>query len=403
MAENSTKLHTPGDYDLKKLVLKSFQREVDIRNLMIELNIFEDIFSNTISGHIILGDALNLPELMPIIGEETLEIKFASSNNGNFTYFDKVFDIYKMSDTSLEGDKAKTYVLYFTSRGYTVNLNKRICRSYNDYPHNIVLNIYEKTMGLDGDRIFVENCKHTKNLVIPNWTPFRTIDYLAQTSLSKAFNTPNYLFFENRIGHYFVSLDYLISRPTSQTLKYERTNTDINQYDMNRVSTYFVDKSFDISSNSINGMYGSTLITHDILKKKIQTFEYDYIVDFNKSKHTEPNPDKLTHTRAGQLKNNIMLFPRNYSNEFVEQWMQARKSKIAQFDNYVLTITMPGNSNQVAGNIVNFEIPSTQNNDKQTKDIYLSGNYIISKLNHKLTSENYDLILELRKDAFKKG
>jgi len=400
---DSKKLHTPGDYDLKKLILKSFQREIDIRNLMIEMNIFEDIFSNSISGHIILGDAVNLPETMPIIGEETLEISFASSDNGNFTYFDKTFDIYKMSDTSLEGDKAKTYILYFTSRGYTVNLNKRISRSYNDYPHNIVTNIYEKTMGLDGDKIFVEASNHTKNLVIPNWSPFRTIDYLCQMSISRTFRTANYIFFENRIGHHFVSLDYLISRPSSQTLIYQRANESIEDYNMNNVTTYFVDESFDISKNSIHGMYGSTLITHDVIKKKIQTYEYEYIVDFNKNKHTEINPDKLTHTRAGQTKTNIMLFPRNYANEFVDEWMQQRKSGIAQFANYVLTVTMPGNTNQVAGNLVTFDVPSTQNSDKQTKDIYLAGNYIIAKLNHKLTPENYDMILELRKDSFKKG
>lgn len=399
----TTKLHVPGDYDLKSLVLKSFQREIDIRNLMIELNIFEDIFSNTMTGHIILGDAVNLPETMPIIGEETLHIKFASSDNGNFTYFDKTFDIYKMSDTSLEGDKTKTYILYFISQGYNVNLNKLISRSYNDYAHNIVINMYEKTMGLDGDKIFVEKSKHTKNLVIPNWTPYRTIDYLTQTTISEAFNTPNYLFYENRIGHHFVSMDYLISRPVSQTLKYERSNDDMNQYDMSRVSSYFIDKSFDTIDNSMHGMYGSTLITHDIIKKKIETYEYDYIVDFNKSKHTESNPDKLTHSRAGQLENNIMLFPRNYVNEFVDEWMQQRKSKISQFDNYIVTVIMPGNSNQVAGNTVTFNIPSTQNSDKQTKDIYMSGNYIIAKLNHKLTPENYDMIMELRKDSFKKG
>jgi hypothetical protein len=44
-----------------------------------ELNIHENIFSNSLTGNITLDETVNLPALLPIVGEERIEIKFATA------------------------------------------------------------------------------------------------------------------------------------------------------------------------------------------------------------------------------------------------------------------------------------------------------------------------------------
>jgi len=399
---NITKPHIPQKYYLKDLILTTFNTRVDIRDLFIEMNIYEDIFSPTLSGHIILSEAVNLMEIAPIIGEETLEISFGSSNNGNFRIFTKTFHVYRVDNITLSNEKTKMYAVYFTSPEMMVNNITKIMRSYSGFSHKIVAEIYKKALKGDENRIVLEETKHTKNVIFPNWSPLRAIHYLCQTSLSKAHGTADLLFFENSRGYQFMSLTSLMNSGISQTINLENDNLAVLEYSMNRTATYNIDKAFDIIENTAAGMYGNKLITHDILNKKIETFDFGYTDNFARTKHLEPNASPLTHSRGNNPSAKILFTSKNYANEYVDEWLQNRKSKLKQIDNYITTIIMAGNTNQEAGNVINFEIPSTKSDDRRTLDQYLSGRFLISKIKHTLTRESYTSTYELRKDSFKK-
>ena len=50
-----------GDYELNHVFLHSHLKEVfDIKGVMVELNIFESIFKNALTGSIVIADAQNL-------------------------------------------------------------------------------------------------------------------------------------------------------------------------------------------------------------------------------------------------------------------------------------------------------------------------------------------------------
>ena len=67
--------------------------------LVIEINIFEDIFKNSIMGSIIIADTKNVITLLPMMGQEFLRLKIATPT------LTSKRDIIDFSDTSFAVQK----------------------------------------------------------------------------------------------------------------------------------------------------------------------------------------------------------------------------------------------------------------------------------------------------------
>ena len=67
----------PGDFELLKLTMTSPNMVADVMDLKSawsDLNIYEDVFANCLTGNIQIVDGVGLMETVPIIGEETINI-----------------------------------------------------------------------------------------------------------------------------------------------------------------------------------------------------------------------------------------------------------------------------------------------------------------------------------------
>ena len=65
-----------GDYDLKNIFLHNhFGEVIDIKNLVQELNIYESIYKNALTGSVIIIDAQNLIAKLEIQGTEGISFK----------------------------------------------------------------------------------------------------------------------------------------------------------------------------------------------------------------------------------------------------------------------------------------------------------------------------------------
>ena len=64
---------------------------------VIEINIFENIFSNSLIVSLILIDQNNLVMNMPIIGQEFVSLKLSTPGVGNFDFTNNVFCVHKVS------------------------------------------------------------------------------------------------------------------------------------------------------------------------------------------------------------------------------------------------------------------------------------------------------------------
>ena len=91
----------------------------------------------------------------------------------------------------------------------------------------------------------------------------------------------------------------------------------------------------------------------------------------------------------------------------VENWLLQRDAQIQEFDNIIVAFTVSGNSSRHVGDLVRFEIPSSIPPDTGMGAIDVghqlySGYYLISKIHHSISSEEYTTDLELIKNSFAK-
>jgi hypothetical protein len=250
----------PGDYEVHECSLKSPHKPgggiIDLRNSWSELNIFEDMFSSTLTCDITIVDGVGLTEFLPIIGEETLTIKIKTSNltnqrptqigepsgppgspiveygpfneSENTGFLDLVFTIFKMADRSnpVVGGMS-TYTLHGVSQEYVDNLKIKVQRStingVTGEPQkisNVVRSLYteyvkpnSKTSANTPKKIFIEPTQSLVDLSLPNLTPFKTFEFLAGRSVSAGQHASgsNFVFFETVTGYHFISIETLFA------------------------------------------------------------------------------------------------------------------------------------------------------------------------------------------------
>lgn len=406
MAVTTRKIHRPGQYVLKDLYIKSkiSNKEKDIRNIFSDLQIYEGLFTNTLYGHIVVEDAVGLIEGFPIIGDETITIRFTTSDNGDYKTFEKTFDIYKVSNLLVSIDK-KQYALHFASPELLINKETRLNKSYSGFTHDIVKTILTQTMGVDSSKLATwDNTKHTRNFIAPNWDPFKVINHLVKTSVS-ANNTADMVFFENKNGYNLTSINALIAAGSKETFRVEFDNNNTNSLDMSRIISYGADRLFDVQQNTLEAMYGSTLVIHDILTKEIRTLEYNYLDQFQEFKHLDGLKAVALCDPIKDIspKSKVFVMSNNYDQEHVDEWRQQRQSRMLQLNNYIHTLVVYGSTNRTVGDVVTFEIPSTlATRIGEQKDKYLSGEFLLTHIKHNLSTDQYTQVIELKKDAFKK-
>ena len=132
----------------------------------------------------------------------------------------------------------------------------------------------------------------SQDLVIPNWTPFSAMNWLANRAISGSYKGANYLFYENKDGYNFVSLEGLFERgieqgklnnmpeyrPPIRDIVFEPEARKLSFYNVLDIS---YDTGINISDNISNGMYASKVIEHDIVRRTFKINEFNYEKTFD--------------------------------------------------------------------------------------------------------------------------
>ena len=114
--------------------------------MMLELNIYEGIYNNAITGTIVIGDTQNLISTLPIQGTERLAFKISTPGaNADAHIIDATektghpFHIYKLTDKKQINPGTVSYILHFASREFMRNQRVKVSQSYTQYSANTCL------------------------------------------------------------------------------------------------------------------------------------------------------------------------------------------------------------------------------------------------------------------------
>jgi len=415
--QSSKPIRFAGDVSIDKVrIITSKGVYQDITAQVITIQIYEDLFSPFITGSLIIKDSLDLVNLFPFAGEEQVELEISTPSLGHGNIKGKYY-IYKLTDRELLGDRSVVYQLHFISTEAVVDLNKKVSKVFSGKISDIVDTfIKDKTYGLESTKnLFVENTSNNIKYISNYWTPVQNIMHCAEYSANQN-KIPNYVFFENRDGFYYVSLDSLYSADVYQSFVYDKYTRDDQkksgsvrnlQEDYKRIGSISIPVGFDYIDRIRGGMLSSKIISYDLTKKTYTAKNYNMFQNFDKQQHLNENPISSDSSifRANSL---IIETPRNYGNfngygdvtNFKTTQQRVSLMKLSEANK--LEITVPGRADYTVGQKVNVTLNKIEPINKQEKDItdqMFSGNYLISAINHYVDRNKHECHIELIKET----
>jgi len=414
-------------------------KRLDIRNLLVELNIYEDINSPFLSGDLTLIDGTNAIQELPITGFERLEFFLRSPNT------DKGFDfsiksghpmfVYSLENRQGANPRSQMYTLKFISLEAIRDNQNRVSQAFSGTIDQMVTDICYNYLKTKKD-VLVEETKGIHKFVIPRVRPTNAIKFLRRNTRSLSYENSGMLFYENAHGFQFKSYEGLFCskdgtpRPikANYTPKVKNIGED-DTYNAQSVEDFRVLSQFNTLQNTAHGVYASRLITHDLYNKTFATHDFDYNLEYPKQNHLEHDAQGEKMDNNGILpffnydkgetfgsKNEGVLFLQSETAKVhnthelpqSKDILQKRVSQHLAVNSLAIEITIPGNSEINIGDIVHFAVPKYaphHANDIKEQDIYLTGRYLISAARHQVSivSKRHTTVLELIKDSFNKA
>lgn len=417
--DTSKQIVKAGDINIEQIQITTAQGFYqDITNQVMGLQIFEDLFAPFITGTIEIRDSLDLMNVFPFNGEEYLELKLStpSLEKGRI---DEKFYIYKMSNRNMVGDRSTIYTLHFISTDAVVDLNKKISKTFGGKCSDIAKQlITDKTHGLEVTKnVIIEETSNATKYISNFWSPVKNINNVVEVSVNQS-GAGSYVFYEDRYGFNFVSLESLYTKVVFQSFVYDsyvRDNTNSNDTqtvknvteDYKRIRSISVPTAYDYIERARSGMFGSKLYTYDYTTKIFNITAYDMLKGFKDQNHLNKFP--LASNKAIYKYDSMIMSMPKYNNNFADfgdstnaKSIQNRVSLMAQIDANKIEIVVPGRLDYTVGlkiDINLFKAEPSVKEDTESKDGMFSGSYLISAVNHYINRNAHECTLELVKDS----
>ena len=118
-----------SDYVINQLsIITSAGQTIDVQNIMLELDLYEDIFVPVMTGSVRLGDAGDIISSLSLHGNEFLLLNIDKPTLDKPII--KTFRIYKISDREFGTASLQNYTLWFCSEELLLSSQSTVGKSY---------------------------------------------------------------------------------------------------------------------------------------------------------------------------------------------------------------------------------------------------------------------------------
>jgi hypothetical protein len=441
-----------GDYNLDGIILHNHQNEglidthggVDIQKLVVELNIYEGIDKSSVTGTMVIADSINLINNLPIQGTERVSFKLATPGAHQVDHIVDFSEatghpmhIYKLTDKRQINESTVAYTLHFCSREMVRNTRTKVSEAFSGTYEQMVAKILQDPDYLDSRKtLFFQKTRNQDKVVVPNINPFSAIGMMSKRALADDSKSAGYYFYQTTKGFHFRSWESMCvdvrgnPRTPKQIFKYMPMNVNATgddatkiEQDYKSVEQYrFINNFHDVLFNQAAGTYGHRVITHNIYNKSYKKDDYHYHNYYAETKHADgPNPaivntpvdfDDKSVSDYPESRVTVMATTQFAHNEDtgtygidVGQDGITDASRISQRNSInsgtQLKLTIKGQSYLEPGDVIEFEYYATERKQKGElkPDPQYAGRYIISKIRHRVTNDEYVQVLECVKDS----
>jgi hypothetical protein len=415
--ENSSSLRFAGDVSLRQVRLHSLNGQVaNVINQVESISVYEDIFSNFITLSIVLRESVDYLNLFPFMGEEYVDIDIVTP--GTSKPIIGKFYIYKIEDREYTQEREVVYIIKAISEEFLSDANTKISKAYSGSISESVFKLLGKEGLNTKKKTLVQTTANATKFVAGFWSPIKCINYLSTNAVSQK-KSPSYLFYENRDGFNFKAIDDLLLDSTYHTFtkdNYTRTEIDDGgsvgsikdpNEDYKRVMSLSIPVVSDYMNDIQTGRLKSRMISYDIVTKKYTAKDYSVKKDPLPTTLLNPNPSYSKYATSNSA-STMFSMPRYYNNfsNFTDvtnaKTIQKRMSFFQNLNKFRVTVEVIGRTDYTIGQIIELNIPKAGiivKSDSDTRDLMISGRYLVSAVSHYINRENHMCTLELIKNS----
>lgn len=369
---------------------------IDMTPFHQELNIFEDIASQTLSAQVLVADPVNIADRFPIVGGERIKLTYS---NPGFTDGNTLeFVVYKIGERIRTDSKTKAqaYWLYLCTVDRWADVNTDVSKSYAGNYTEIVRSCLTEIQSATP----IDAVDSTGNaaFISPYWSPLKCVSFCAKRAVD-AEDSP-FLFWETVTGYKFKPMSAVLQSEPIKTLYYEPSDNKHHQNDMNKTLNHVKRFEFKESNNKLEqyarGSYGTRVFFFNLGSKIVSLETTDYRNDFKKTKsHVEAFPlaDDMANKRT-KTKAYVTTIDESHLSRY------SREMIMTHLNNYRVLVECAGDTRIEAGQIILFDIPALSDvMPGYQKEVLVSGRWLIASVRHQIGRGGYAMYLELVKDS----
>lgn len=420
----------------------------DITNVVGMFSYFEDIYQPFVTANMLVIDSgSNLIGTLPIQGGEDVVVKLTDIKDQPVEYALKVMKIVNRKVNK----NMQYYTLVLTSEEGMNNNNSRVVEKYKANPEVIVQDVLKNILKTKKKLRSEES--QFKMSIFPNGRKAHSlIQSLALKTVSKstkfksgkssksspstasdiggnakkAKGTAGYLFFENKDGFVFESMDRLCSDGSDsfggtepKFTYYSRPSVGAKVEDVfYNIETYVFDEELDISEQLNNGIFSTHMCYFDLSSQKYEEYNYNMSETYENMAHLGSQEklgsfQKKMSEKPSRVMSILLDHEAWHSEKTISnpeeggdgQFPDHAKYYTAQtigrrflMETHKIQIEIPGNSDIMVGDKLKIMLPNTVAEvlrEEQQYDQENSGTYLVAALSH-----NYAFIVENGKPEF---
>lgn len=429
-----------------------------INDMMIEFNLYEDIFSPFLHGYLTLTDAVNGISQWPIAGGEVLTVKFRTKtfDDDPGMVIEKSFQIVGIEDRMFNNDREQFYTLKFCSielvndqansishsfgtkespARTTHEIAEQVWNDYIDFPRRID-DEGSRSSFIIGDTPHSSKIQFVSNF----WTPMQILQFISRRCQGNSYAGSDYLFFESNKGFFLTSIQNLIASQQDALWEEfiyapesirgdkliraggENFVAPTLHPSFNKIEEIKVPRTIDILDGQDTGYYSASTRAYDMFTKEQAEVILDGRDSFDQFVHTDPGIP----IPGGIQRNPFSFINIKYLNQYMYPGMHGgleegvngaganpailandlfRQVYFNSFNDYKFTITMPGRTDIEVGKLIKMVYPAAgpKNEDTETEDLMdqvLTGKYLITAIHHTIGhTHKHSMKLEIVKNG----
>ena len=410
---------------------------VDLTSNVLSVSYFENILEPAITMHIQLASSSSLYNLIPIRGGEKVNFEIEIGNDDFTLLEESAMYVYMVS--GLDATRMReTFTLHLASREYFTNETQRCYKKYEKETISThvkdILNDKEKGLGTDKE-IFVEDTFTKYAFTANGRKPFGVLQWLGPKSISlapgekgnsgkdysaKAKGIAGFLFFENKDGFHYKSIDSLVSKTeigmhssnskdileffyAGQMPEMEQTAADIISWNM--------DKNMDLRKALRIGMYSNFTYFYDTNSNKLTGYRYSLKDELDNTTAPRLGADgELVGSIFADSPSRVLFKISDHGTMEKSAGTEDSGSDDADmaksFARYnllftqALNILVPLNVKLKVGDVIYCEFKAIEGGEANFADPEMSGNYLIRELRHSFVPNQSTTSLKLMRDSY---